>query len=344
MTSASSWPAVSVVITCFNLEAYICEAIQSVQAQDYPGEIEIVVVDDASGDGSVAKIREFSSVRLLEKASNGGVLLAMLDGLSTSSNELIFLLDGDDVWEPSKLRLLVQEFLHDPAIGFATHSLSHIDGSGQPLNRANRVEQGLTNVAPADRSEHMRKSILEMRDDVWLGSAVGFRRSLVDPAGFAEFAATWADPANCYQDWPLAYWIAAQSDIRLAYVDQRLFRYRLHGANHSGDAASAPRATRNFQRAANTLDAMVAIGERFQVTTGLPELRQRAQSYRYLAQLYRGRSWSSVGKFIRSIPSFVRRRLLVKEIARLVGVLVLGPNQFARIASRRSQALNLPTS
>lgn len=334
----------TVIVTCYNLESYIREAALSVLDQDYEGDIELIVVDDASTDRSIATLTDLTGVRLVERGLNGGVLQAMLDGIAHASNDLVFLLDGDDLWEADKLRHAVQPFIERPAVGFVTHGLTYIDGIGGKLDRPNRVEQGLSPVSQQAQSAHLRRSIFEMRDDIWLGSAMGFRRSQIDSGGFAAFAMELDDPQNCYQDWPLAYWIAAQNDVDLAYVPRRLFRYRLHGANHSGDASSADRAARNFGRAANTLDAMAAIGERFAVQIGVGELRDRANSYRYLSSLYRGRSLASIGNFARSAASFQRRGLLLKELVRLIGALTLGPHRFAKLAARRPMAADLPLS
>ncbi|WP_037501132.1 glycosyltransferase [Sphingomonas jaspsi] len=343
MPSVLTWPAVSVVVTCYNLERYLRDALLSVRAQDYPGPVEIILVDDASSDDSLASVADVPGVTLVTKATNGGVLLATIDGVERASHDLIFLLDGDDMWEASKLRLSVAA-LNEPGVAFVTHSLSHIDSCGQSIVRSNRVEAGLGKVPADGMSGHLRESILTMRDDVWLGSAFGFRRSLVDWNGFSAFVAGLPDPANCYQDWPLAYWIAAHKNVRLSYVAERLFGYRLHGANHSGDAGSASRAARNFRRAANTLDAMIEIAGRFGVETGVASLRQRATSYRYLSGLYGGGRLSSLPNFARSAPSFAARGLLAKETIRLFAIMLLGPDRFAQLAARRAGALDLKTS
>lgn len=338
MSTVSTWPAVSVVVTCYNLEAYIGPAVRSVLAQDYAGPVEVIVIDDASTDGSIAVLSGFHGVHLVERTINGGVLLAMLDGIDRASHDLIFLLDGDDIWEADKLRRCVERFIHDPTLGFVTHSLTYVDGSGAAIDRPNRVEQGLSSIDRAAMSDYLRRSIQTMRDDVWLGSAMAFRRSMIDVNGFAKIASQLPDPGHCYQDWPLAYWIAAQPRVTLGYVPERLFRYRLHGANHSGDAGSAERAERNFRRAANTIEAMVSIGEQMGVAEGLDALRERVRANRYLADLYRERSLASIARYAGLLPFFRRSGVALKEAVRLAGVLSLGPDRFARLAARRRAA------
>lgn len=98
----SIYPRISVVIPCFNAEAYIGTAIRSVLAQEWP-DLEIVVVDDGSKDRSVELIREkFPTVRLLLQ-TNQGVAVARNNGVTQATGDWIAFLDADDIWLPGKL-------------------------------------------------------------------------------------------------------------------------------------------------------------------------------------------------------------------------------------------------
>ena len=101
-----------------------------------------------------------------------------------------------------------------------------------------------------------RDGILLHSDYVWLGSAYAVHRRLGDVPGFCAFAKSLPEPFNTYQDWPLAFWVACQQEVGLGYVPRKLFRYRLHGANHSGDATSVTKAIRNVRRTRNTMGAL----------------------------------------------------------------------------------------
>ena len=96
-------PDLSVVVTCYNLEDYVGEAIASVLSQDFGGEVEIIVVDDCSTDASADRIRAHPQARYVRTERNSGVLLATLAGLQECASEVVFFLDGDDIWEPGKL-------------------------------------------------------------------------------------------------------------------------------------------------------------------------------------------------------------------------------------------------
>lgn len=330
---------VSVIITCYNLERYIGAAIESVLGQRWDGLVEIIVVDDCSNDGSADIIKSFPQVRYVETAANAGVLLAMLEGIRYSSGEYIFLLDGDDVWEPRKLAQSMAIFRSDAEMALTTHDLSFVDEADRPLNRLSRPEQVLSPLPGEVQSSKIVEGILHHLDFVWLGSALGFRRGLADLHGFDDWARRLPDPANTYQDWPLAFWIVSQRRSKAGYDAGKLFRYRLHGANHSGDARDIGRALRNLKRAKNTIDAMVEIAS----LRGLPKdvgnsLRGRSNAYRYLIDLYSGKRAKAVSGYFRALRDFWQRGQAARESARLLLILTIGPSSFARLLGRRRSA------
>jgi glycosyltransferase involved in cell wall biosynthesis len=325
---------VSVVITNYNLARYIGAAIDSATSQDYDGQIEIIVVDDASTDASLDVIKRHSGANVVALPKNGGVLNAMLAGLRRASHDIVMLLDGDDVWDTGKVRETVAAFAKDDRTAFVTHDLRYIDGDGQPLDRRSRVEAKFRGVDEGRCSDLLIDGVLLHRDYVWLGSALSFRKSRCDLDGFFEFCDKLPDAANTYQDWPLAFWIASIPGARLAIVRKPLFSYRLHGLNHSGDAATLPKAVRNVRRALNTALAMRAIAD----LRGLaPKIKGRLNGlthyYSYLLMCYSGRRASAFAPFLLSAPLLIRDGLILKELVRLVSFFLLPPRH-------ATQALN----
>ena len=335
----------SVVITCFNLERYIGAAIGSVRGQEYSGEVEIIVVDDCSTDRSADVIRSFPGVRYLQTDRNGGVLLAMLAGLEAASAAIVFFLDGDDLWEPAKLSAVMPRFAANRRLGFVTHDLICAGPGGESLDRPSRPAAAFAELAPAQFGERVRTGILEIDDYVWLGSAFAIRPSAVELDRFIAFARGLSDPANTYQDWPLAYWIAAQDGVELDYVPAKLFRYRLHQLNYSGDASTPKRAVRNLTRTLNTNRAILDIARMRRLPERIVRIvEQRIGFCEYRIDLDHGRRARSVGGFLRNAGELRRRGVLKKELLRFVAVQALGPERFARIAGRRKLLRNLPVT
>jgi glycosyltransferase involved in cell wall biosynthesis len=90
-------PRFSVVITCYNKAPTIERAIRSACAQG--PDVEVIVVDDDSTDGSRAILEKLDGqqIRLIAMERNGGPLLASLRGLRAATGQYIAMLDGDDI-------------------------------------------------------------------------------------------------------------------------------------------------------------------------------------------------------------------------------------------------------
>lgn len=331
--------AVSVVVTCHNLEKYIGAAIESVLAQSYPAAAEVLVVDDFSTDSSPAVIQAYGNIRYLRTPRNLGVLMATVLGMREASADLVTFLDGDDLWHPDKLRRVVARFEADPRLGLLTHDLEYIDGNGRKLSRVSRPNQVMTAKSSSD-DQMVRDGILLHGDYVWLGSAFSIRKSLIDADGFCEWAERLPDPFNTYQDWPLAFWAASRPGIRMGYLSDKLLRYRVHGMNHSGDAGSLDKALRNVRRTSNTMHAMLEIA----LAAGLGEPVLRATMRKlgycaYLVDLYSGRRLAALRGFIASLGYiFVGPQKLAKEVARFAGIQVLGVRRFIALSGRAKRA------
>ena len=94
----------SVVIPAHNAGAYLQQAVESVRAQQWAGEMEILVVDDGSTDHT-AQMALTLGVTLLQK-QQGGAASARNMGLRTASGSLVLLLDADDMLSEGALEAL----------------------------------------------------------------------------------------------------------------------------------------------------------------------------------------------------------------------------------------------
>lgn len=99
-------PRFSIVVPAYNGAAHIEECLGSVLAQG-AGDLEVVVVDDRSTDGTPALVAAVAArdgrVRLIERAENGGTLRARRDGVLATSGDYVTLLDQDDALAPGAL-------------------------------------------------------------------------------------------------------------------------------------------------------------------------------------------------------------------------------------------------
>ena len=106
----------SVVIPVYNRRALVGRAIRSVLAQQ-GADFEVIVVDDASDDGTPEQVREEfgSAVKIVILAENSGVSAARNRGIAAAEGEWIALLDSDDEWLPNKLARQA-ESLHESGL------------------------------------------------------------------------------------------------------------------------------------------------------------------------------------------------------------------------------------
>ncbi|MGE5795669.1 MAG: glycosyltransferase family 2 protein [Ignavibacteria bacterium] len=99
-------PLISVVITSFNSEKFIEEAVISVLNQTFQN-FEIIVVDDQSTDKTAEIVREFSAkdsrIKFYSISHSGKPSTVRNYGIAKAKGEYIAFLDGDDVWEKYKL-------------------------------------------------------------------------------------------------------------------------------------------------------------------------------------------------------------------------------------------------
>jgi hypothetical protein len=104
-------PLVSVVIPVYNRAHLLGRAIQSVRAQTFR-DLELVVVDDGSTDGSAGAVpsNEDSRIRVIRLPTNRGVSRARNIGIQAARGRLLAFLDSDDEWLPEKLECQVARF------------------------------------------------------------------------------------------------------------------------------------------------------------------------------------------------------------------------------------------
>lgn len=126
-------PSVSVVVTSYNYEKFIGFAVESVLRQDYPN-LEVVVADDGSTDGTVSLIRQYKArdprVRLIS-GENLGQPGNTSRGFAATSGRIICFLDADDEFLPGKIHAVVVAFQKSGNCGLCVHPLQRVDVDGR---------------------------------------------------------------------------------------------------------------------------------------------------------------------------------------------------------------------
>ncbi|MCE7041096.1 glycosyltransferase family 2 protein [Dyadobacter sp. CY312] len=220
------FPLVSIVMATYNGERFLREQLDSLINQTYPN-TEIVIVDDASTDGTIAILEEYvlsyKSIRLHKSEKNLGYIKNFEKGILLCEGEYIALSDQDDIWLPEKISKLMATRQDYPLI-YCNSEL--INAEGQSLGIK------LTDI----------KNLV----DFW--SPVNYVIG-----GTASGHAMLVKKSVIHQSLPLPllvthdYWIGfvATFSGKLKFVDEVLVLYRQHGGNVVGVTAGAAKATKH---------------------------------------------------------------------------------------------------
>jgi len=110
------YPSLSILIAAYNEEASIAETLQSLALQGYPGQFEVIVIDDGSKDDTagIVAATPYLWLRLLRQPRNMGKAAALNRGLAEARHHLIVSLDADSYLYRDALRNLVERYMCDP--------------------------------------------------------------------------------------------------------------------------------------------------------------------------------------------------------------------------------------
>ena len=125
----------SVIIISFNTKEVTLKCLDSLFKERSVPKKEIIVVDNASNDSSLTKLRTLykrTKIKLIESPQNYGFARAVNQGIKRSRGKYILLLNSDTVVKKGALDLLVEFAESDPAIGVIGAKLLNPDSTVQP--------------------------------------------------------------------------------------------------------------------------------------------------------------------------------------------------------------------
>ena len=131
-------PPVSIVVPAYNEEIGIAATLRSLVANDYPN-LDVVVVDDGSTDATAAVVAGLNQpgVRLIRQP-NAGKPAALTTGIAAAEHDILILVDGDTVFEPTAVRELVA-VLANPDVG-AVSGNTKVGNRRRMLGRWQHIE------------------------------------------------------------------------------------------------------------------------------------------------------------------------------------------------------------
>jgi glycosyltransferase involved in cell wall biosynthesis len=221
---------VSVAMATYNGSAHVVEQIASILAQ-LGSDDELVVVDDASTDDTVAVVRAVGDARItvIESPANRGYVRAFEAALTAARGDVVLLSDQDDVWLPGRLEAMV-EALRDHRV--VATNLTTLGGAETLRGPFGQPDWKLGPDDDRRRRANVLGIIAGLRP--YYGCAMGVRRDAL--ASVLPF------PDHLVESHDL--WLAMYGNLdgSLAHLDRRTVARRLHADNATPTRPRGPRA------------------------------------------------------------------------------------------------------
>lgn len=221
----TEFPLVSVICLSFNHKPFVLEALQSVVDQTYPA-CELIIVDDASTDGSAEVIQTFSnqhpSVKFIQLKENIGNCKAFNIGLRAARGKFIIDFATDDIMEADRIARQVELFSHlAPEYGVVFTDATYIDSKGNFLR--NHYEYLFTHRLLTTVPEG--SVFAEVLSRYFIASpTMMVRREVFDSLGGY-------DEDLSYEDFD--FWVRSSRLYKYAFLNERLTKIRRTGKSMS---------------------------------------------------------------------------------------------------------------
>lgn len=222
MQSPDQQPLVSMTIFCYNHERFIEECLEGVRAQTYQ-HTELIIMDDASTDHSVAVIREWIARHNIDclfiaHEQNQGVSRTVNEAFARARGKYISPCSGDDVWLPDKLekQVPIMESLPDD-YGLVYSDAFTIDHDGTLLPK--KFIETHRKFDPVPNGD-VRAALLE--GNFIPGMTMLLRRGAPEQVGSY-------DPTLGYEDWDMMLRLAQR--YKFAYSPHISVKYRVRASS-----------------------------------------------------------------------------------------------------------------
>ena len=206
---------ISVITATYNRDSTIERAIKSVKNQDYQ-EVELIVVDGASVDETVSKVKSLLGAKdLFISEKDDGIYDALNKGISLSSGDVIGFLHSDDIYFNDKILSKVANF-------FSDNNIDVVYGDAC-FFRGDTVDEIVRNYRSDELSvENLSKGKMPAH------TAMFFRRSVYEKYGL--FKRNYLIAA----DYEFLCRVAISGNLKKKYVSEKFVKMQIGGASTSG--------------------------------------------------------------------------------------------------------------
>jgi glycosyltransferase involved in cell wall biosynthesis len=318
-------PRVSFIVTCYNYSRFVCQAIDSLLNQTFES-IEVIVVDDASTDGSWEILQKYAAdprVTLIHHVTNRGHMRSRQEGFDAARGEFVAAFDADDfAVRPDAVARQIAVFDADSAVGFVFAPMTIVD------------ENGVVISAPeVKKQDYIRAGLDEFRglilDNYVPHSGTLARRSCERQIGGY-------DPDLPHAaDWDL--WLRLSARFKVGFVGESLYAYRIHTTNMHHASYSPHHANSEALRTLEKAFDALPSG----APSSLRDMRQAAYRRVLLKQVWyerhygrTRRSWIALLDGARRAPGLLMTPRFYWSLVRNLLLTTLGTKRYKALASR----------
>ncbi len=210
-------PVVSVVTAVLNGQAYIRDTIESILSQEGDFELEYIVRDGESTDGTLKILEEYKDRLQIVSQKDGSPQEAINAGMGMAKGHILAWLNADDIYEPGALQAVVDAFRRHPKRQWAYGYCRIIDESGKEIRKPVTLYKSVLGWI---YSRHML-----LCENYINQPATFWRRELwqqVDKLDYSFKAA-----------WDYQLWLEMAKRSRAIPIHQTLSSFRRHGTSIS---------------------------------------------------------------------------------------------------------------
>ena len=202
---------------CYNAAEFVRKSAEAILTQS-TADLELIIVDDCSSDGSVTILQELamqdSRIKLILHARNLGASRSRNDGLRCAGGQFVGFCDADDIWEPDKLELQIACLNTNVDYDVAYCDSIIIDHAGRPTGELFSDQFPPPRNPTGDLFEHLcLRNFVNMQ-------TVLLRRETVGGEIYFDEHIKWVE------DW--WQWIRLSGKFKFFYIRRPLAQYRVH--------------------------------------------------------------------------------------------------------------------
>ena len=210
---------VSVITPSYNQARFIERTILSVLNQDHP-DIEYIVMDGGSTDGTVDILRKYSDRATWESRKDRGQSDGINKGLRIASGEIVAYLNADDTYEPGAISRVVEFFRRHPEKKWVYGTCRIIDEADREIRKPITFYKNLVS-----RNYSYRKLLAE---NFIPQPATFWRKELLAEVGYFEEGENWCMDYD--------YWLRIGRKYGAGVIRENLARFRYSPQSKSGSA------------------------------------------------------------------------------------------------------------